>query len=293
MEHPFERYVAPARRRPALWRLGLGVALVVVASIAYVIVLDQLAWQALGGEAYFLWSRRVETGEHPVSVLALLAMFGGLFLGTLLASRLLHGRGPGALLGPAGRTARDFGIAVAAVMAVYAASGVIWALAYDSEPGLEPARWALYALPALALLAVQTGAEEVAFRGYLQGQLAARFRSPVAWAVMPSLAFGAIHYDPALPPANAAIFCAGAAVFGLAAADLTARTGSIGAAWGLHFANNVAALLVLSPPGEFSALALRLTPYAASDPVPLLEVLLVNAALLAAWAAIARAVGRG
>jgi DNA-directed RNA polymerase subunit RPC12/RpoP len=42
---------------------------------------------------------------------------------------------------------------------------------------------------------IQTGAEEVLFRGYLQQQLAARFASPIAWMVLPS----AIFALPALP----------------------------------------------------------------------------------------------
>ena len=290
MSAAFRAYVAPARRRPALWRLALGALMVAALWVAALMGLGVAARVVMGPDAYGLWADRLARGDHPVAVLILLGTFAAPLAATLLAARLLHGRSPGALLGPGGRLVRDFARAVAAVLAVYAVMLLLWASVYDSAPGLDPAIWALYAAPALAVLLVQTGAEEVMFRGYLQGQLAARFRSPLAWALLPSLAFGAIHFDPSLPAANAVVNCGAAAVFGFAAADLTVRTGALGAAWGLHFANNVFALMVLSYPDDLSGLALRVTPYGAAAPIPPLDVALQMAALLAAWALVARAV---
>lgn len=289
VSHPFERYVAPARCRPALWRLGLGVAMVVLAWLAAMIAL-QAALAALGTESP--WWDRITRADHPAGMLVLLSTFAAPLAGALLAARLLHGRSPVGLLGPPRAAARDFGRAVASAAAVYAVVLVLWAVVHDSVPGLPVGVWLLYLLPGLAALLLQTGAEEVVFRGYLQGQLAARFRSPLAWALGPSLLFGAIHYDPSLPGPNAVIAVAATTVFGLLAADLTARTGTLGAAWGLHFANNVAALLVLGYPDALSGLALRLVPYHLDDPVPPLEVVLTMAGLLGAWALIARATRR-
>jgi membrane protease YdiL (CAAX protease family) len=281
VEHPFERYVAPARRRPALWRLGLGVGVVVLVWLA-VLVAVQAATLILDPSG--LWWGRVARADHPAGALVMLASFAGLLLGTVVATRLLHARPAAGLLGPPGRAARDFGRAAAATAAAYAPMLGLWALVHDSLPGLPPATWLLYALPGLTAVALQTGAEEAAFRGYLQGQLAARFASPVAWALVPSLLFGAIHYDPTLPVANAAVYVGATATFGLLAADLTARTGTLGAAWGLHFANNAAALMLLGYPGELSGLALRLTPYGLDAPIPVLEVVLTSGGLLGAWA---------
>ena len=99
-------------------------------------------------------------------------------------------------------------------------------------------------------------AEELLFRGYLTQALAARFRSPLAWALVPSLAFGALHWDGAAYGADAWLAVAAATAVGLALADVTARTGNLSAAIGLHFANNVAALLVVAMPGPTAALAL-------------------------------------
>jgi membrane protease YdiL (CAAX protease family) len=184
---------------------------------------------------------------------------------------------------------RDLAGAAAIVAVVYALGLALWELRFDSRPGLPPEAWALWLLPALAAVALQTGAEELVFRGYLQSQLAARFASPFAWAVAPSLLFGAVHWDPGLPLPTALAIMGSAALFGLIAADLTARTGSIGAAWGLHLANNAFALLVLATPGSLPGLALRLTPYEASDPVMSPMLLGDVLTLLLVWALCRRA----
>ena len=50
--------------------------------------------------------------------------------------------------------------------------------------------------------------------------------------------------------------CLAAALFGLMAGDLTARTGTIGAAWGFHFANNCIAILIVVTQGSLTGLGL-------------------------------------
>ena len=264
---PFDAFVAPARRRPALWRLALGVVAVAgiwLGAVVAALLPAYLASEIPEGDA---WADRVIEGDDPVAVLAMLATFAGPFAGVLLVARLLHGRAPGTLVGPARRAARDFARMAVVVAGAYAVSLALWGLAFDSVPGLAPGAWLLALPAALALLALQTGAEELIFRGYLQTQLAARFASPVAWLVLPSLAFGAIHWDPDMGTGNALAVVGVTGLFGLVAADLTARTGTLGAAWGLHFANNVVAILVLATPGALPGLALRLTPYDAADPI--------------------------
>jgi membrane protease YdiL (CAAX protease family) len=108
----------------------------------------------------------------------------------------------------------------------------------------------------LAGVLLQTGAEEILFRGYIQQQLAARFRSPILWMILPSALFGVLHWQPDVMGDNAIYVVAAATLFGLLAADLTAKTGSLGAAWGFHFANNVVAILIVSLDGPLSGLAL-------------------------------------
>ena len=289
MPTAFDLLVAPARRRPALWRLALGVLLVAGVWVLAVVGLFEGAFALAGGEAFPRWAVRLEGGDDPLAVLLVLATFAGPFAGALLAARLLHGRGPGTLFGPRGRVLRDFAAAAAVVAGVYALGLGLWGLRFDSLPGLPPGAWALWLGPALLAVALQTGAEELVFRGYLQTQLAARFASPLAWAVAPSLLFGAVHWDPGAPLPIALAIMGAAALFGLIAADLTARTGSIGAAWGLHMANNAFALLLLATPGSLPGLALRLTPYDAADPVMTSMLLADLLTLLVVWALCRRA----
>ena len=114
---------------------------------------------------------------------------------------------------------------------------------------LPLAAWAAWLPLALPLLLVQTAAEELAFRGFLMQCLAARFARPLVWFLLPALLFGALHWNPAELGANASLVALSATVIGLVLADVTAKTGNLSAAIGLHFANNVTSLLVVSLPG--------------------------------------------
>ena len=188
---------------------------------------------------------------------------------------------------------RHFAVAAGAVAAVLGLSLLVWAIWFDAVPNLAPGAW-LTALP-LALLgvAVQTGAEEVVFRGYMLQQLAARFRHPAIWAGVPALIFGAVHFDPLTSGANAWPVVASALLFGLLAADLTARTGSLGAAWGFHFANNAVALLVVATNGTLTGLALWVTPYRADNADELFWLIPIDMALmLVGWWIIRRLLSR-
>jgi hypothetical protein len=178
---------------------------------------------------------------------------------------------------------RDFVRGAAAVVLVYAVALAVWSTAYDARPGLPPGTWALLLVPAILGLIVQTGAEELLFRGYILQQLAARFRSPVIWAFLPALTFGLLHFDTGRLGGMAIWAVAATTLFGLMAADLTARTGNLGAAWGLHFGNNAFGILILGTPGNLSGLALFQTPYTADDmsragAVPVLDILFLTAA---------------
>ena len=257
-------FAAPARGRAEVWRLGLGVLLCLA---VYAAVLGLI----LGGLLVLSWNSGADGYEAylnistPRGMLIVLGTFLGMALGPMVAVRVLHGRGVGTLFGRAPVVLRDFVLAFGIAGTVLAVSVVGWSFFYDPVPGLPIERWLLF-LP-LAILAVllQTGAEELVFRGYLLQQLAARFRSPLVWAVLPAVLFGLLHADPASAGANAWLVVGAATLFGLYAADLTARTGSIGAAWGFHFANNSLALLVIATEGTLTGLALYLTPYGIAD----------------------------
>jgi membrane protease YdiL (CAAX protease family) len=96
----------------------------------------------------------------------------------------------------------------------------------------------------------------VLFRGYLLQQLGARWRSAWVWMVLPAALFGALHYDPASFGPNAIWLAVWAFAFGCLAADLTARTGNIGAALALHLVNNFASMFFVGFYGNLDGLAL-------------------------------------
>ena len=258
----FARFVAPARARPALWRVGVAILVIVAVYFAWILAVLAAAWAASGGTALEDAMHRIADADTPASVLWMLATFLGMALGAILAARLLHGRRMGSLFGPG--LWRGFAAGAVIAAGVFAAT-FLMPLPFDPVRNVPADVWLTLLPLALLGLLVQTGAEEVLFRGYLQTQLAARFDSPVAWMALPAVVFGALHYDPAGAGGNAPWLVAAATLFGLIAADLTRVTGSIGAAWGVHFVNNAFAILIVALDGALSGLSFWKTPFAVTD----------------------------
>ncbi|MEM6339943.1 MAG: CPBP family intramembrane glutamic endopeptidase [Pseudomonadota bacterium] len=260
-----DSFVAPARQRPQIWRLLFGLVLIAAIYVALTQAVFSTIFQIAGSDADALFEE-VNTGSTPRGMYLLLFQFGLLGAATVFACFSLHKRGLASLFG--GAAARRQGILVLAGMILLYA--VIWALppyggAERLEFGISIGLW-LVLLP-LSLLAifVQASTEEILFRGYLQQQLAARFRSPLIWIVLPSVLFGFGHYMPEMAGENALMISVWAAIFGLVTADLTARSGTLGPAIAVHFINNVSALLFMSQPDDMNGLALYITPFSLSD----------------------------
>lgn len=293
LSEPFDRYVAPARERPGLWRLAVGLLVMLGVYAVVNMVLFVLAMLLLGPDAAESRLAQLATASSPTSALVLLATFVPMIAGVLLAARLLHGRGPGSLFGPRAVVVRDFATASGVLFGVFIVAFVLWSIGYDSVANLPASIWAMLLPLALLGIAVQTLAEELVFRAYLQQQLAARSSLRLVWMVLPSALFGLLHFDTEMMGAAAPVAVVGAMLFGLIAADLTARTGSIGAAWGAHFANNTVAIAILATEGTITGLALRVTPYAIDDLSvnPVLAILDL-APLLLLWLVLRWALGR-
>ncbi|TPE52730.1 CPBP family intramembrane glutamic endopeptidase [Amaricoccus solimangrovi] len=282
----FEAFVAPARRRPRLWRLMLGGVLAGAVWLATVAFCLRLAL-----------ARGLGPGD-PGLVIAYLFSFAGLAGGAALAARLLGGRGPATLIGPGGFEPRAFAWG-ALVVAGFATAGALAGALFDDplRRSLALGPW-LRALPlALPALAIQTAAEELAFRGFLLQGLAARFRAPPVWLGLPALVFGALHWDPATYGPNAPLVVANAALIGLILGDVTARRGNLSLAMGMHFANNAAALLLVAAPGPLSGLALWVSSTGPDQPAAFGRLLLVGLgatlACYALWLGWNRRGGRG
>lgn len=283
----FYDYVAPARAYPQIWRIlaGLGLTVALYAGL----IAGAAAWigAAMGADTGSAWFRALASGQTPLGVVILLFSFVALAIGPFLAVRWLHKRPISSLFGPRAAGWRAFRITGAVVFVAWTLFFVVLYPFEEPEMTLAPAIWARWLPLALPALLIQTGAEEVLFRGYLQQQLAARFRSPLVWMVIPSLLFGLLHFDGQHGLANAWLVVAVTALFGLIGADLTARTGTLGASWGLHFANNAFAILVLATQGPLDGLALFSLPFS-DGPKMLFYLVLDMIALVILWGLLRR-----
>ena len=257
-----EAMVAPARDGAELWRTGLG-ALVI--GVVYVFALIQFATALAAFDSSRSLYDQFVYADTPLGVLLNLGSFVFMGLGPIVVCRFLHARPWQTLIGPSGQATWDFLLAVRAVAILTVVLWVLLPAPYTLERGLPAGRWLMLLPLTLPALFLQIAAEEILFRGYLQQQLAARFRSPLIWMILPSALFALGHYVPEEYGDNALLVVAFTFAFGVVAADLTARTGSLGAAMGLHFANNVIAVAVVSFPGQLSGLALYLLPFGPED----------------------------
>lgn len=278
----FDRFVAPARAHPEVWKLGLGIVVTVVVYILWCLALFGIAWILLGEQGTYTLLAEIERGNTRLSVLVILATFVGMAAGPMVAARLVHKRSVRTLFGAPFRMVQ-FALAAVVTAGIFSASYLLLPDGFDPVANLPMNIWLTFLPLALVGLLIQTGAEELIFRGYLQQQLAARFANPVIWLILPSLLFGFLHFDPEAGN-NTWLIVGVTAVFGLLAADLTARTGSIAAAWGFHFINNVFALTILAIENQISGLALFTTPFGITDTATLQPLLFRDIGVsLAIW----------
>lgn len=260
----FSALIGPARLYPELWRLLLGLLVILFCAFGAIAILLVVAYPVVGPLEYFGWVLNLARPATPGAVVAVLLSFAGMFLGPILAAGACHLRGAGTLFGPRDETLRSFGLTVALLLPIYGLMiGVNW-LIDPPLPGLPVMAWLKWLPLALPLVLLQTTSEELIFRGYLQQQLAARFFAKWVWMGIPSVVFAALHYNPEAGM-NTWLILITTFAFALIAADLTEKTGSLGAAMGLHFVNNVFAMLVLAVQDTITGLALYVTPYTVAD----------------------------
>lgn len=240
----------------AVWFSG---TLALIAGAAYATTLGILpGWTGSFGADALSGLRESRFGM-VVAILTLAAIWPGVWL----AMRLLHRRRLNTLYGADGRLDwAAFGRAALVTLAVAAVVSLV-NLAY--EPSVErsslPLSTWLALVPAMAvILLLQTSAEEIMFRGYLLQSLAHRFPSPWVWAMAPTLVFALAHMAPGARPWMGVLIVFAIALFALAAVALVWATGNLGAAMGMHFANNLVALLFLANGTDATALSLFVMP---------------------------------
>ncbi len=255
----FRVYIAPARLYPEIWRLLLGLLLILFTYLglsALMLAGMFLATEPTGVQPLL---GMVSGASRPMPTLVLLLSFAGLGLGAVVAAAACHFRGPGTLFGPFDEMLRAF--VIAAVISVLFL-GVFTALAFALDPphdNLPLDVWLRYLPFAVSAVLLQTASEELVFRAYLPQQLAARFSARAVWMGLPAMVFAVLHYDPEFG-AVSWLIVATVFVFALIASDLVVQTGNLGAAMGLHFANNLFALLIVSMDGTITSLSLFVIP---------------------------------
>lgn len=254
-----------AKDRSEWWRTLMGAAVMVVLYIMFTILYQQLvigmitARPALGQE--------LQDGTTPQAMYVILGSFGLIAMAVFVGVRMVHARAATGVFGPVMLAVPQFFRVLALVVVVCAVVGLLppYGMGAPLVPNLAFGVWALLLPVSLLAVFIQTSAEEIFFRGYLQQQLAARFSSPVVWMVLPSILFAFGHHQPGEAGGNAVMIAVWAGIFGLLMADLTARSGSLGPAMAVHFANNAMAFLFTSLPDSLGGLALFHTPFGMED----------------------------
>ncbi|MFQ5567011.1 MAG: lysostaphin resistance A-like protein, partial [Paracoccaceae bacterium] len=250
MTTPLDFYAAPSTARPGLWRLFVGIGLIAIGWIAWTImvmvafVLYKLASGLGVQEALAALTAFIGT-TSPASVIFQLATFIGIWPATWAVWEYLHDQPFGTLFSPEARMRwGDFGRGLVLAAGFWVITMVV-GLAIVGIPArtdLALDAWAMAFAPLAIMVFFQASAEELIFRGYILQQLAARWRSPLIWAALPAFLFGLAHYSSGSELGIGWHYVAVTLLFGLAAAALVWRTGSLAAAMGLHTGMNLFSL---------------------------------------------------
>ncbi|MCQ0091140.1 CPBP family intramembrane glutamic endopeptidase [Roseovarius sp. M141] len=288
MRYPaHRRLIAPALPSAALWRLLAGCALVVVIFLALSVLYGWLCSMVLPASAWGPDGDGITAATTPIGALVNLFVFGLLIVSLALVLPILHRRNLPDIIGPRALAWAQARRALVFILAIYVVVSLLpMPDAFAILPNLPTGTWLMF-LPAAVLgLMIQVSAEEILFRGYLQSQLAARFAHPAVWMILPSVLFGLLHYQPGIMGDAAWLIVVWAILFGLAAADLTARSGTLGPAIALHLINNLSAIALIAPQGNFDGLALYTYPFGPNNTALLLQWLPVDLlVLLCSWLA--------
>lgn len=246
----FDAYVEPARASAGFFRTIAGVVLIIVGWLlsTTIVMGGFVVSQIMAGmevpEALASIETDLESGT-PASIVRMLATFVGIWPAAWAVLRILHGRPFGTLFAPEGRIRWDeFGIGLLLALGLFVASTLVGTLlvGMPERSALSLADWAMWLVPLAVVVFIQASGEELIFRGYLFQQLTARWRSPVLAGVLTSILFGLAHFTPGNSAIMNVVYVAATLVFGLIAALLVWRTGSLAAAMGIHVGNNFGAL---------------------------------------------------
>ena len=275
----YEALIAPAREKASLLRLILGI---VITALLYMLLLN-ISWQVLlsvMGEAWFEQTMQVPGPSSPSQMFVMLGSFGFMTAAVSFTVWSLHHNSPLLLIGDFSRAKGQFFRVTGNLFALAIAVAVVTNYSETLLQNLPLRQW-LGLLPlTLTFLLIQVSAEELVFRGYLQSQLAALGLHRIIWIVIPSAIFGFLHYDPAVMGAAAPWIVLSTTLFGVIAADLTARSGTLGPAIAFHFAWNFYAIVIYGFTDYLGGLALFTYDFSVTDEERLISLMPYDAAFL-------------
>lgn len=265
----FHAYIEPARAHGTWWRVLLGVPFILgtwfAVSMGLVALVSMGALAPLGLEPQTAMA--IGSGGRmmpPGGVVVFLLTFLGLWAGLWVAVRLIHRRPFGTLFHPARRRpgAHTMLRGAVLVLAFHAISLTVYAVVVGlpARTDLPLSLWAVWVVPIVLCIAMQATSEELLMRGYLLQQFAVWSRNPIIWAVIPSVIFAALHYDPEMEAGILWRMLVHILIFAFIAAALVWRTGGLGAAMGLHIANNILAICAVGMEGSALGFELWLFP---------------------------------
>ena len=248
-----------------IWRIIIGTTLISVLYVALVSGLSLLGFRFFPDVANHIFLSEQGIGHNPLALAVLLLTFTPVWIGLAVVLPLMHRRTPLALFGPSYQVNwKHFWVAAKVVMILAFAFELLFQVPaflfslplYKAHMLLDLPQWALWLLPMLLLLFVQIGAEELLFRGYLLQMIRARGGGFWLAIGLPSLAFGLLHYEPNTFGQNAFLVVAATTILGILLCKVTLRTGNLGAALGVHFANNLTVMFLLGMDGHMNGMAL-------------------------------------
>ena len=267
-----ERLVAPARDKSDILRLIFGLLTITFLYIT-MFMLGGHVVSVIMGDA---WAQAVVTSPgltSPGQMLTILGSFGFMIIAVCSVVVLLHHRSPMTLLGGFRLPTAQFFQAMRNLLPYMALLVTFAFVTEDLQPNLTLELW-LSLLPfTLLFLLVQVSAEELVFRGYLQSQLAALGLHKSIWVLLPAVLFGLLHYDPIIMGSAAPWIVLWAICFGVLAADLTARSGTLGPTVAFHFTVNFLSIGVIGISDYLGGLNLYSYPFSITDTANLITYL--------------------
>ena len=267
---PHNRLVAPARQKSSVFRLAFGL---IATTFLYAFLL------ALGSYVLKLTMGNAWVGDlaapggvlTPGQTLTILGSFSFLIIAIGVVVILVHHRNPISLLGGLALTNSQFLLAMRGLVTYLGLAIIFLFLTEDFRQQLSFVLWLTLLPISILFILIQASAEELVFRGYIQSQLAALGAPRIIWILIPSILFGLLHYNPSAMNELAPWTALWAVGFGILAADLTARNGTLGPAIALHFTNNFMALVVLGLEDFLGGLSLYVYPFSSTDTTELVS----------------------